>query len=84
MPLYVLGQDFNYQVIDIDQTGARFSVETAQRKYSDLRIAVSGNFQPLNAALAVASLDLLQEEFDFAMGELVAPQIKSARSSGAN
>ena len=56
--LYVIGKDFNYQRIDKD--GKRLlRVEGVYNTYEDLSPAMLGEFQLENAALAVASIDLL-------------------------
>jgi dihydrofolate synthase/folylpolyglutamate synthase len=56
--LFVLGQDFNYH--KIEKSGKRLlRVEGVHRTYEDLALAMKGEFQIENAALAIASLDLL-------------------------
>ncbi len=59
--LFRLGKEFNYRV---EQTGddLHLEVEGVYQTYRDLRIAMRGEFQYLNAALAVASVDLLVGE----------------------
>lgn len=54
--LFCVGKDFTYQ--RTDQAGG-FSVQGMYRNYSDLHLAMAGEFQVENAALAVAALDLL-------------------------
>lgn len=56
--LFVLGKDFDYQQIEKD--GKRLlRVEGVHKTYEDLSLAMKGEFQIENAALAIASLDLL-------------------------
>ena len=59
--LYCLGEDFCYQITD--ENGAHtLKVEGVNHTYRGLRVAMKGKFQLNNAALAVASLDLLTED----------------------
>ena len=62
--LYCLGPDFDFEVQQLDHTGARLSIRTPFRRYTDLRLSLSGAFQPVNAALAVAAADVLRERYD--------------------
>ncbi len=56
--LYILGKDFNFQ--RVDKRGKRLlRVEGVHHTYEDLSLAMLGEFQLQNAALAVASIDLL-------------------------
>jgi dihydrofolate synthase/folylpolyglutamate synthase len=65
-PLYRLGQDFDYSVESSSDHGAVISVAGPFRSYHSLTLPVPGAFQMSNAALVVASLDLLLER-----GELI-------------
>jgi dihydrofolate synthase/folylpolyglutamate synthase len=62
--VYCLGEDFSYTVTAEDPTGARISVQTPHREYEHVKISMVGNFQPVNAALSIASVDLLAESFN--------------------
>lgn len=56
--LFCIGEDFDYSVEGAG-AGAVLNVRGVYEKYEGLRIAMLGEFQLENAALAVASLDLL-------------------------
>lgn len=56
--LFRLGKEFDYSVQET-QDGTRLTVNGVYQTYPDLRIAMTGEFQYLNAALAVAGVDLL-------------------------
>jgi dihydrofolate synthase/folylpolyglutamate synthase len=66
--LYCLGEDFEYQIGELDGEQS-LTVEGVYQTYKDLRVAMRGRFQLENAALAVASLDLLSEHFDLGLTE---------------
>jgi dihydrofolate synthase/folylpolyglutamate synthase len=68
--LYCLGEDFGYQINDTDQ-GQSLTVQGVNQTYRRLRVAMKGDFQLHNAALAVASLDLLAAENHFELSEQV-------------
>ncbi|MBN2046058.1 MAG: hypothetical protein JW757_13630 [Anaerolineales bacterium] len=56
--LFVLGEDFNFH--SINKGGRRLiRVEGIHKTYEDLELVMRGEFQIENAALAVASIDLL-------------------------
>lgn len=64
--LYCLGEDFDYAVDGFGEE-AVLSVEGVYQKYEGLRIGMQGGFQLENAALAVASLDLLAGKGELAL-----------------
>lgn len=66
--LFRLGHEFDYQV---RQAGgaALLSVQGVYHNYENLRIAMSGEFQQVNAALAVASVDLLAGQGNFKLSQ---------------
>jgi dihydrofolate synthase/folylpolyglutamate synthase len=66
--LYCLDEDFSYQIDGTDQDQS-LTVYGVSQTYSELRVAMKGAFQLHNAALAVASLDLLAAEHDFELSE---------------
>ncbi len=55
--LFCVGEDFSFRRKDAE---GGFSVQGIYRTYPDLRLAMAGEFQVENAALAVAALDLLE------------------------
>jgi dihydrofolate synthase/folylpolyglutamate synthase len=71
--LYCLDEDFRY-TIEEDENGKRLTVDGVYHQYSDLRIAMKGDFQLDNAALSVASLDLLAGESAFELPEAAVRQ----------
>ncbi|MEN8240339.1 MAG: Mur ligase family protein [Chloroflexota bacterium] len=66
--LYVLGEDFNFKISETAGEQA-LTVEGVNHTYRDLRVAMRGKFQLENAALAVASLDLLSGEDELELTE---------------
>jgi len=56
--LFRLGKEFDYHLWETSE-GTRLNVDGVYETYSNLRIAMKGEFQYRNAALAVASVDLL-------------------------
>ena len=56
--LFRLGKEFDYSIQETRE-GTRLTVKGVYQTYANLRIAMRGEFQYLNAALAVASVDLL-------------------------
>ncbi len=61
--LYCLGPDFDFDVHHLDHAGAHLSIRTPFHHYANLRLSLSGAFQPVNAALAVAAADVLRERY---------------------
>jgi dihydrofolate synthase/folylpolyglutamate synthase len=61
--LYRLGEDFDFSIQDMDSEGVRLSVHTPGREYTDVRVTMRGNFQPVNAALSIAAVDILAESY---------------------
>lgn len=54
--VFRLGKEFDFKI-----KGGLLEVDGPHSKYRDLRIAMKGQFQPTNAAVAVAALDVLRE-----------------------
>ncbi len=80
--IYCLGEDFSYRVDQQDSSGAVISVEGPYEKYEDIQLVMQGNFQPINAALAIATLDILKHHYKISitqnsvrqgLGQLVFP-----------
>ena len=63
-PLYVLGRDFDYTIHRTTPHGSTFTVHAPHHIYPDLHIPLLGRFQPLNAAVAIAALDVLERARD--------------------
>jgi dihydrofolate synthase/folylpolyglutamate synthase len=59
--VYLLGEDFDYTVTAENPPGVRISVQASHRNYEHVNISMGGNFQPVNAALSIASVDILTE-----------------------
>ncbi|GAB4581703.1 MAG: folylpolyglutamate synthase/dihydrofolate synthase family protein [Anaerolineales bacterium] len=57
--LHHLGQDFDFTLHHLNGDGAALTVRAPYHTYENVQIAMRGQFQPLNAALAVSALDLL-------------------------
>jgi dihydrofolate synthase/folylpolyglutamate synthase len=57
--LHRLGEHFDYTVHHLNGDGAILTVHGPHHTYTHVQIAMRGKFQPLNAALALAALDLL-------------------------
>jgi dihydrofolate synthase/folylpolyglutamate synthase len=62
--LYRLGEEFAYQL-----RADGLSVEGPYHRYSGIQLNLVGEFQPLNAAVAVAGLDVLREHRGLAIDE---------------
>ncbi len=62
-PLVIVGRDVTYQVLQVDEQGTVFDLagEFLGRQWSQLRTALLGEHQVLNAATAVAVLAYLQQ-----------------------
>lgn len=69
--LFCLGEDFDFSIQDEDSGGVRITVNTPNREYSDVRVTMRGNFQPVNAALSIASIDSLTERYHLPISEQV-------------
>jgi dihydrofolate synthase/folylpolyglutamate synthase len=67
--LFSLGEDFDFSVRGTDSEGVRISVQTPFREYDDVRVTMRGNFQPVNAALSIASVDILADRYDLPISE---------------
>ncbi|MBT3241002.1 MAG: hypothetical protein HON98_01835 [Chloroflexi bacterium] len=61
--IYCLEEDFTFEVHQQDSNGAILSVEGPYEHYPNVKLAMKGNFQPINAALAIASLDILKHHY---------------------
>ncbi|MGD8458034.1 MAG: Mur ligase family protein [Anaerolineales bacterium] len=62
--VYHLGEDFSFTATGQDSLGVKISVQTPHRDYKDVQISMGGNFQPVNAALSIASVDILAKSLD--------------------
>lgn len=60
---YFLGRDFSYEL----KQGGLFDYKGLERGLGDLAVALGGNFQKKNAALALGALEILDR--DFPVGE---------------
>jgi dihydrofolate synthase/folylpolyglutamate synthase len=69
--LFCLGEDFTFTVQDEDSESVRLSVRTPHRDYTDVRLTMRGNFQPINAALSIAAMDILAERYQLPISEEV-------------
>lgn len=58
-PLYRLGQEFNYTVLEMTSEGSLFNVHTVRQDYNRLALPLLGRHQFDNAALAVLAGELL-------------------------
>lgn len=67
--LFELEQDFSYRVVEMDNGGALIDVDGPYNRYSRIRVPLSGVFQPLNATLAVAGVDILRQHYDLPITE---------------
>lgn len=61
--IYCLGEDFSFQVEQIDYEGATITVRGPYNTYPKIKLVMQGNFQPINAAVAIASLDVLKHHY---------------------
>lgn len=75
--LHRLGQDFDFTVHRLNSDGATLTVHGPFHTYANVEIAMRGKFQPVNAALAVAGLDLL-----FHMGQEWETRERSPQTEG--
>lgn len=62
-PLTRLHEDIQLTIESTSRGSQRFRVTTPQREYTDLQIPLAGQHQAENAALAVAAIDLLAEQY---------------------
>ncbi|MFQ5616197.1 MAG: bifunctional folylpolyglutamate synthase/dihydrofolate synthase, partial [Anaerolineales bacterium] len=62
--LYRIGRDFDFTIHAMNQDGTKLSIQTSCRQYNDIFLPMRGAFQPTNAALSVAALDLLAAEYN--------------------
>lgn len=65
-PLYLLGRDFQSRMIGDDENGtwyySGFPIEQQQNELSELPMALSGNYQLANGAVAMAVVQLLNRK----------------------
>ena len=55
--LYRLGQEFDFKIID----GDRITVYAPNRTYTNIKVGALGQYQLVNAALAIATVDIVLE-----------------------
>jgi dihydrofolate synthase/folylpolyglutamate synthase len=67
--LFSLGEDFDFKVLEGGSEKLRISVQTPYRNYEEVEISMQGSFQPVNAALSVASVDVLSDRFDLSISD---------------
>jgi dihydrofolate synthase/folylpolyglutamate synthase len=69
--LYCLGEDFNFSVQhqEMDSESVWLSVNTPHSEYTDVRVTMRGNFQPVNAALSIAAVDILANRYHLPVSE---------------
>jgi dihydrofolate synthase/folylpolyglutamate synthase len=60
-PLEQLGKDISYEYETLGLNGGRLRVRTRNRRWPELALALPGEHQGANAALACAVMDLLEE-----------------------
>lgn len=75
-PLYVVGEDVNYRIISCGENGIVFDVE-GLRKHKGLKTNLLGRHQALNAATAVAALDIINAGHDKITEENIRNGLKS-------
>jgi dihydrofolate synthase / folylpolyglutamate synthase len=81
-PLWIVSGDVAWSMTRHDLTGEAMSVETPHRRHADISVPLLGEHQAVNAATAVAAVDLLSVEgFDVPLGA-VSRGIASARFPG--
>lgn len=62
--LYSLGHDFNYSLHRISSNGATMDIQTPHNTYRSIDLNSPGTYQVKNAALAIASVDVLAQDHD--------------------
>lgn len=63
--LFVLGTDFDWEVISINNEGITITVNGPYNTYKNFRIPLLGPFQAKNAGLAIAAVDILFHQHQF-------------------
>jgi dihydrofolate synthase / folylpolyglutamate synthase len=58
-PLWLIDEDYSYQIVDIDDHGSRFDLRLPSRCLSDLTLKPLGAHQVANASTAVAACEAL-------------------------
>lgn len=81
-PLWILNEDVHCSMGRHDLTGETMSVETPYRRHADISVPLLGEHQVVNAATAVAAVDLLSKSGVDASPTAVAAGIASARFPG--
>lgn len=81
--LYCIGRDFTFTIHEINDGGAKISVETLFHSFDCIRIPLQGVFQPINAALAIMAADLLRAKYNIPLSvESVRTALKGVRFPG--
>ncbi|MBN1887485.1 MAG: hypothetical protein JW850_05830 [Thermoflexales bacterium] len=81
--LYCLGEDFDFVVKATAPGETLVMVRAPHRRYDDVRVGMSGLFQPANAALAVAAADVLAHEYGLPIAaESVSAALAEVRFAG--
>ena len=75
---WILGRDFNYAV---DGTGwdTRFTYQSENLLLKDIKLGLPGSYQGENAALAVATAEILQRRWSALTSEVIARGLRDAR-----
>ncbi len=80
--LYCLGQDFEAHGLSSNLDGQVFNYRGLRRSMQGLRLAMLGDYQPGNAALALAALELLEEKGYMLTEEAVRSGLQGTRWPG--
>jgi len=58
-PLYVAGEDFRYEIKSRDEGGLVFDYESENISLEGLKVPLAGDYQALNASLAIRAFELI-------------------------
>jgi dihydrofolate synthase/folylpolyglutamate synthase len=81
-PLWVVGEDVRWSMTRHDLSGETMSVQTPHRSHPDISVSLLGEHQVVNAATAIAAIDLLAIGGIEAPPDAVASGVASARFPG--
>ena len=80
--LFCLGREFTTETVSVNLEGQIFHYRGLQRTYNDLRLVMLGDYQPGNAALALAALEVLEQKGFTLTEDAVRSGLESTRWPG--
>lgn len=82
VPLYEVGREIQFQLIDYSLKGQNFQLKGIKKEYSSLFIPLLGDHQLINAATAIGAIELLEDDAIFISPKAIGQGLREIRWPG--